>query len=167
MCHHCDEAIPYTKRRNRFCGHSCAASVANKGVFRNFKHGEFSEKPCENCGLTTNNKRFCSRLCDSENNWKQNLEAIENSGCLIGSNPLYGYSPLIARKYLIYSRGHCCSICLNCEWMGGKIPLVLDHVNGDPADHRLENVRMVCGNCNMLLPTFAGRNRGYGRKNRK
>lgn len=25
------------------------------------------------------------------------------------------------------------------------------------------NLRLVCGNCNMMLPTFSGRNRGNGR----
>ncbi|MCK9458525.1 MAG: endonuclease [Proteobacteria bacterium] len=72
----------------------------------------------------------------------------------------------MAKKYLAETRGRQCEICNNSEWMGKPIPLILDHINGDPEDHRLENVRLVCGNCDMQLPTFAGRNRGKGRKSR-
>jgi hypothetical protein len=36
--------------------------------------------------------------------------------------------------------------------------LVLDHVNGVRDDHRLENLRMLCPNCNATLATHCGRN---------
>jgi len=51
-----------------------------------------------------------------------------------------------------------CSICkLKPEWNGESLTLVLDHINGTPNDNRLENLRLVCPNCNSQLPTFAGR----------
>ena len=51
-----------------------------------------------------------------------------------------------------------CSICgLGPEWNGKGIVMVLDHINGVSNDNRLENLRMVCPNCNSQLPTFAGR----------
>jgi len=36
--------------------------------------------------------------------------------------------------------------------------LILDHINGVPDDHRLENVRIVCPNCAATLDTHCGRN---------
>lgn len=36
--------------------------------------------------------------------------------------------------------------------------LILDHINGDNSDHRIENLRIVCPNCNATLPTFSGKN---------
>lgn len=42
-------------------------------------------------------------------------------------------------------------------WMGKKMPLILDHINGTRDDSRLENLRMVCPNCNATLDTFCGR----------
>ena len=36
--------------------------------------------------------------------------------------------------------------------------MVLDHINGINNDHRLENLRMLCPNCNSQQDTFAGRN---------
>jgi hypothetical protein len=47
-----------------------------------------------------------------------------------------------------------CVFCGNPgEWMGKKISLILDHINGYRNDNRLENLRFLCPNCNSTLPT--------------
>lgn len=53
-----------------------------------------------------------------------------------------------------------CAVCGlgNC-WNGLPLVLVLDHVNGVNNDNRVENLRMLCPNCNSQQLTFAGRNR--------
>jgi len=43
-------------------------------------------------------------------------------------------------------------------WKGKSLSLVLDHINGIPNDHRLENLRFLCPNCNSQTDTFCGRN---------
>lgn len=55
-----------------------------------------------------------------------------------------------------------CSKCGIKEWLGSKLVMVLDHINGNGQDHRLENLRFICPNCNSQLPTFAGRNKNGG-----
>ncbi len=71
-----------------------------------------------------------------------------------------------------YARGHLkarllkekllkeeCSRChIGPEWYEECLVFVLDHVNGISNDHRLENLRLLCPNCNSQMPTFAGRN---------
>jgi uncharacterized protein with GYD domain len=42
-------------------------------------------------------------------------------------------------------------------WLGNKISLILDHINGVYNDNRLENLRIVCPNCNAALPTHCGK----------
>lgn len=51
--------------------------------------------------------------------------------------------------------------CENCgldEWLGQKITIELDHINGNNLDNRLENLRFLCPNCHSLTPTWRGRN---------
>lgn len=52
--------------------------------------------------------------------------------------------------------------CEECGWAkvssDGRLPLELDHINGDPRDNRLQNLRILCPNCHSLKPTHRGRN---------
>lgn len=52
--------------------------------------------------------------------------------------------------------------CEECGWAriseDGRIPIELDHINGDRHDNRIENLRILCPNCHSLKPTHCGRN---------
>lgn len=53
-----------------------------------------------------------------------------------------------------------CAICgMGPTWQGKPLTLILDHENGVRNDHRIENLRLVCPNCDSQLDTFCGRNR--------
>jgi predicted RNA-binding Zn-ribbon protein involved in translation (DUF1610 family) len=47
----------------------------------------------------------------------------------------------------------------NGEWMGEKISLQLDHINGVRCDNRLENLRFLCPNCHSQTSTYSGKNK--------
>ena len=52
-----------------------------------------------------------------------------------------------------------CSECgQEANWNGKKLVMVLDHINGTNNDHRLENLRILCPNCNSQQETFCGKN---------
>lgn len=58
--------------------------------------------------------------------------------------------------------------CVRCgnqgEWMGEKLVLQLDHINGINNDHRLENIRFMCPNCHSQTKTFGGINQKRSKK---
>ena len=68
----------------------------------------------------------------------------------------------VARRYLVEKFGRRCSICGLTDWMGKPIPLVVDHIDGDATNCAVSNFRLVCGNCDMQLPTYKSKNK-YGR----
>jgi hypothetical protein len=52
--------------------------------------------------------------------------------------------------------------CEECGWAqrsaDGRTPLELDHINGEPRDNRIENLRVLCPNCHSLQATHRGLN---------
>ena len=53
-----------------------------------------------------------------------------------------------------------CAICgTEGDWLGQKLSLQLDHINGINNDHRLENLRFLCPNCHSVTDTYAGKNK--------
>ncbi|MCX6794360.1 MAG: HNH endonuclease [Candidatus Gottesmanbacteria bacterium] len=54
--------------------------------------------------------------------------------------------------------------CELCGWaersVDGRLPLELDHINGNHRDNRLNNLRILCPNCHSLQITHRGKNRG-------
>jgi hypothetical protein len=74
-------------------------------------------------------------------------------------------------RHSTYHRGHLkrrlfaegikerrCELCGQDEqWQGRRMALILDHVNGDGDDHRLENLRVLCPNCAATLETHCGK----------
>ncbi len=52
--------------------------------------------------------------------------------------------------------------CEICGWAkktkDGRLPLELDHINGNNTDNRLENLRILCPNCHSLQSTHRGKN---------
>jgi hypothetical protein len=53
-----------------------------------------------------------------------------------------------------------CEMCGQGEmWRGQRMALVLDHINGVHDDHRLENLRILCPNCNATLDTHCGKHK--------
>lgn len=67
------------------------------------------------------------------------------------------YTNLGNIKNRLYEEGLKKRICEKCgqneNWNGEHISLILDHINGDNSDHRIENLRILCPNCNATLPT--------------
>lgn len=52
--------------------------------------------------------------------------------------------------------------CYECGaepfWNNKPLVMIIDHINGTNNDNRIENLRMLCPNCNSQQDTFSGRN---------
>lgn len=100
---------------------------------------------------------YCSNRCQQNYQWKQTREKILEEGKIPNRK--------IGRRFLLERDGHKCQMpeCGLSEWEGKPVPLVLDHVDGDSDNWALDNVRMICPNCDALTEHYKGKNRGRGR----
>jgi hypothetical protein len=158
-CKFCKEIIPYEKRKNKFCNSSCSSSFNNLGNKRNLKSGKWSQKYCLFCNKITDNAKFCSMKCQHDFKWQEKKERMLKSGK--ADNLRSG------KKLLQEIRGNICEICKLSNWQEKEIVLILDHIDGNASNHSLNNLRLICPNCDSQTNTYKGRNIGKGRYNRR
>lgn len=102
-------------------------------------------------------KKYCSHRCNQAHKTVlRNLE-IENGNV---SFPANAY-----RKYLMEKYG--CK-CMECGWSkvnptSGRIPVELEHIDGNSSNNSLSNLKLLCPNCHSLTPTYKALNKGNGR----
>lgn len=88
-------------------------------------------------------------------NWSQSapLEEILVDGSFAQS---YKLKKRLIKAELIIDQ---CNECGLSEWRGKKLSLHLDHIDGNPINNKLENLRLLCPNCHSLTDTYCGKNK--------
>lgn len=125
---------------------------------------------CLNCGKTLKEKRqikFCCSECQREFIYKNYISEWK-LGKKDGFRGEYSISNYI-KRYLREKYDNKCSICgwSKINPYTNKVPLEVDHIDGDFRNNKEDNLRLVCPNCHSLTPTYKGANKGNGRKDRK
>ena len=69
--------------------------------------------------------------------WDSDVKGCENPEC-----PIHNVKPI---------------------WTGKRLSIQLDHINGNNKDNRINNLRLVCSNCDSQLPTYKSKNIKYQR----
>lgn len=89
---------------------------------------------------------------------KESITKYTLSDILIEKSPYQNRarlkSRLLSENILTYK----CAICGISDWLGNKISLQLDHINGINNDNRISNLRLLCPNCHSQTDTYAGKN---------
>ena len=75
----------------------------------------------------------------------------------------------VLKKYLIHKFGE---KCMECGWaernfLSGRIPIEIDHIDGNSENNNLKNLRLLCPNHQSLTPTYKSLNKGNGRWKRQ
>lgn len=124
---------------------------------------------CLSCGTQT--KRFgykyCSNLC--QNDYKYKLYVAAWLAGKASGGKKHGMVSGHVRRFLLEKYGEKCSLCGWCQINPhtGKIPVEVDHIDGDWQNNSLLNLRLLCPNCHSLTGTYRGRNKGKGRNWRR
>lgn len=86
--------------------------------------------------------------------------AIQLDEILKGLHPSYSTNHLkrrLLKEGLIENKCHICE--LDSTWNNKPLVLHLDHIDGNPRNHKRNNLRMLCPNCHSQTLTYAGRRR--------
>lgn len=127
------------KRVLSWCPNVCGKPVARSGQF------------------------YCSLSCLGQHRFRLKYIAFVDAG------GTYGHiSSQFIKKVLRKRLGDRCS---RCGWAAiypvtGKVPVEIEHIDGNWENNRLSNLTLLCPNCHSLTSTFRGLNRGAGRPHR-
>lgn len=162
-CKVCGNIIPYEKRQNDFCNHSCSASYNNQGICRN-REAYPEHSYCLNCGKEiTRGRNYCNNTCYAEYQRKEYIKRWkkgEETG-IIGTDN-------IATEVKIYIREKYNNSCQLCGWNQVNkftkiVPLQIHHIDGNCMNNSEENLQLLCPNCHSLTENFGARNQNCTR----
>lgn len=86
---------------------------------------------------------------------QDNLTSLED---ILVANSTFSRGWMKTRLYRAGLKKRQCELCDQGEtWQGKQMALILDHKNGVHNDNRLENLQIVCANCNATLDTHCGK----------
>lgn len=164
VCLACKKPIPYEKRKNNYCSHSCSAKINNIGVVKNYRSDK--NHVCLCCGSKLRRiGKYCNKACQLNYQYKIYIDKWKkgevHGGTGRGSDTLSHY----IRRYLFEKCNNSCSVCgwNKINEYTNKSPLEINHIDGDSTDNNEKNLELLCPNCHSLTKTHKGANKGNGR----
>jgi len=163
-CKQCNKIFRHNV--NVFCTQSCAATYNNLFKVKVIKIAKTKIIPnCLNCSIPLKSYlgKYCDNKCHAEYRWKKIkmlIEADTNNDLNLGLEQ----RSCIYKKYIIEKRS---AKCEECGWSkinphSGKVPIELEHIDGNCTNNKLCNLKLLCPSCHSLTSTYKGLNKGNG-----
>lgn len=151
---HCLDCVPFG---TRLSGRK-KANISDYGV-------------CLYCGkqLKVSNRTFCDNHCQQEYEYVEYIKKWKlgkATGC-VGKSWI-DVSKYV-RRYLLEKFDYKCSICgwSKINPYTNRLPLEVEHIDGDATNNKEENLTLLCPNCHSLTRTYRGANKGNGTRDIK
>lgn len=113
----------------------------------------------------TNHKRkYCSNKCQQQQEYIDWINEYKKDNSIAQSSS-WGQIPPQLRRYIFEKFNN---KCCKCGWnkinpYTKRLPLEVDHIDGNSENNSENNLQLLCLNCHSLTSTYRGANRGFGR----
>jgi len=124
---------------------------------------------CLSCDkhFESDDRKYCNSKCQNDYRYKQFITEwkLNNHDGMRGKTSTSHH----IRKYLFEKFNNS---CCECGWskvnqFTNKIPLELEHIDGDFTNNKEDNLKLLCPNCHALTATWKGANIKKGRPRSK
>jgi HNH endonuclease len=121
---------------------------------------------CRTCQRPVNNycAVYCCNACQLQAQYEAYIKRwkVGDESGVAGAAGISRY----IRRYLTERHGE---RCLRCGWqerhpVTGKVPLTIDHIDGDCLNNAPSNLRLLCPNCHSLTPNYGNLNKGRSQR---